>query len=105
VFIGLRDSGEIEKVFCKTGKIDEIVSSEVFLPTDMKLLQNEKLVVASNLSHQVRVFDLKKKVLLSKHTLKEIYQVVCEKSEHEFLLKYVGDRKLYSCNFSKKVVE
>jgi len=38
VFIGLRDTGDIEKVFCKTGKIDEIVNSEMSLPTDMKLL-------------------------------------------------------------------
>jgi hypothetical protein len=27
VFIGLRDSGGIEKVFCKTGKIDEIIDT------------------------------------------------------------------------------
>lgn len=80
VFIGLRDSGEIEKVFCKTGKIDEIIDSEIMLPTDMKLLADEKLIVGSNLTHQMKVFDLKKKSLLSKHNLKEIYQVICEKN-------------------------
>ena len=69
VFIGLRDSGDVEKVFCKTGKIDEIINSEICLPTDMKLLSDEKLIVASNMNHQVRVFDLKKQVLLSKHNL------------------------------------
>ena len=105
VFIGLRDSGDIEKVFCKTGKIDEIINSEIFLPTDMKLLADEKLIVASNLNHQVKVFDLKKKTLLSKHSLSEIYQVICEKNEHEFIVKYVGDRNLYACDFSKKVMD
>lgn len=80
VFIGLRDSGDIERVFCKTGKIDEIVNSEIALPTDFKLLADEKVIVASNLTHQIKVFDLKKKAMLSKTNLTQIYQVVCEKN-------------------------
>jgi hypothetical protein len=64
-------------VFCKTGKIDEIINSEIALPTDMKLIQDEKLIVASNLTNQIKVFDLKKKVLLSKINLNTIYQVIC----------------------------
>lgn len=75
------------------------------LPTDMKLLSNEKLIVASNLSNEVRVFDLKKKSLMSKLHLNKIYQVICEKSDTEFLIKYIGDNHLYSCNFDKKTVE
>lgn len=77
IFVGLRDSGEIEKVNCKTGKIDEIINSELSLPTDMKLLSNEKVIVASNLTNQVRIFDLKQKSLLSKLHLTKSYQVIC----------------------------
>jgi hypothetical protein len=36
----LRDTGDIEKVDCKTGKIDEITTANVNLPTDMKLISN-----------------------------------------------------------------
>jgi hypothetical protein len=43
----------------------------------MKLLSNEKLIVASNLTKQVKVFDLKQKNLLSKTHLTKTYQVIC----------------------------
>jgi len=46
----------------------------------MKLIQDEKLIVASNLTSEIKVFDLKKKVLLSKIHLNAIYQVICEKN-------------------------
>lgn len=76
VFVGVRDTGDIEKVHCQSGKIDEVINIEMGLPTDVKLLSEEKLIVASNLTNQVRVFDLKKKVLLAKLSLNKIYQVI-----------------------------
>ena len=43
----------------------------------MKLMADEKLIVASNLTNQVKVFDLKKKALLSRLNFTKIYQVIC----------------------------
>lgn len=71
----------------------------------MKLLSNEKLIVASNLTKQVKVFDLKQKSLLSKTHLTKTYQVICEKNDTEFIIKYVGDNNLYACSFEKKSIE
>jgi hypothetical protein len=48
----------------------------------MKIIGDEKLIVASNLTNQIKIIDLKKKVILSKSSLSRIYQVICEKSEN-----------------------
>lgn len=72
----------------------------------MKLLSEGVLLVGSNLSHEIKIFDLKKKVIISKHHLNvnKIYQTICEKSDNEYVIKYLNDNNLYSANFTKKLV-
>ena len=59
-FIGIRNDGQIERVSCLTGKIEEGCECEVELPTHLRLMGKGQVLVASCLSHTAHIVSLKK---------------------------------------------
>jgi hypothetical protein len=76
VFLGVRSDGLIERVNCRTGKIEELTYCEVEQPTDLLLLGGGLVVVGSKLTQSLNLLNIKSKELVKEVRLKETYTYI-----------------------------
>ena len=60
-FLGVRIDGQLEKVNCLNGKIEELIDCEIMLPTDIQYLGSGLVLLGSKIDGAVNIIDIRKK--------------------------------------------
>ena len=100
-FITLRDGNKVEKLDYKTGRIKELLETEITLPTDLIINYNgdeQRIVIGSKYSKEVEVYLLKGKSckLQARIQLLNIYNVldVCYSNPQNLLIKFSNEAEV-----------
>jgi hypothetical protein len=57
----VRIDGQLEKVNCLNGKIEELLDSEDMLPTDLQYLGNGIVLLGSKIDGKITILDIRKR--------------------------------------------
>ena len=61
IFLGVRNDGLVEKVNCLNGKIEELIHTEIDIPTDLRYIGNGLLLVASKVDSTANIINIRKR--------------------------------------------
>jgi hypothetical protein len=94
-FLGIRSDGQLEKVNCVNGKIEELLNCDLEVPTDLHYLGGGSVLVASKIGRSVNVIDIRRREVLKELAFKETITYIDHYDQEELILQYFNNPCLY----------
>lgn len=97
-FLGVRIDGQLEKVNCLNGKIEELLDCEITLPTDLQYLGKGHILLGSKIDGKITIIDIRKKEIVNTMRFKETLSYIDHIDNESILLQYFNNPMLYRIN-------